>query len=78
MYGKINDSGFLELYHKRYIRIGDKTISNPSAKHMALVGYKPIVMTEPPTPAKGETITVDYVDKGECIESVYTLIGGSK
>ena len=78
MYGKINDSGLLLLYHKRYIRIGDRVISNPSAKYMALAGYKPIVMTEPPTPAKGETITVDYVDKGECIESVYTLIGGSK
>jgi hypothetical protein len=78
MYGKINKSGMLEIYHKRYIRIGDRIISNPSPKHMALAGYKPIVMTEPPTPGDGQTIVIDYIDNGECIKSVYTLSGGLK
>lgn len=78
MYGKINDSGLLEIYYKRYIRVADTIISNPTAKQMALAGYKPIVMTEPPKPGAGETITVDYVDKGDRIESVYALIGGLK
>lgn len=78
MYGRINERGELEIYKKRFVKIGNALISNPSQATMARVGYKPIVMTEAPQLAAGQTLSVEYRDTGAAIEGIFTVIGGLK
>ena len=78
MYARITETGALEIYRKKYIRLGEAIIANPSAPQMLAAGYKPLVNTEPPSLKGGETLVIDYKDTGERIESVYTVIGGLK
>lgn len=76
MYAKINDSGKLEIFHKRYIVIDNVLTLNPSAEVMARAGYKPLVMMPEPKLGDGQVLTLDYRDAGDRIEGVYSVIGG--
>lgn len=78
MYGKINENGALEIYNKRYVKLGRSLISNPSAATMARIGYKPIVMNKEPKLCAGETLCLEYRDTGEVIEGIFSVIGGLK
>ena len=78
MYARINDSGALDIFRKKYVVIGDTLTVNPTAEVMRLAGYKPLVTTPMPEVGKGQTLTVEYRDTGDTIESVYSIIGGIK
>lgn len=78
MYARINENGRLEIFRKRYIVIDDVLTVNPSEAVMRRAGYKPLVMAAEPQVKAGEALSVDYVDTGERIEGIYTVIGGGK
>lgn len=78
MYARINSSGRLEIFHKRYIVIDNVLTLNPTAEAMARAGYKPLVMMPEPKLEDGQVLTVDYRDAGDRIEGFYNVIGGAK
>lgn len=74
MYGRINENGALETYGKRYVRVGSRLVVNPGKEVMLSLGYKPIEAGEAPTAGRGEALVLDYVDKGDRIEAVFSII----
>lgn len=76
MYAKIDEAGKLLIYRKRHVVIDGTLTVNPTAQTMAKVGYKPLVTAAAPALAEGETLCIDYVDAGDRIESVYSIIRG--
>lgn len=77
MYGKINEKGKLTIYRDSVIELDGIKYINPNKRVLAAIGYKPIVPAEIPEIPKGMALTVDYVDDGECIKTVYGLVGGA-
>ena len=76
MYGRIKENGTLEIYRKRYIKIGNTLITNPKEASMRDAGYKPLMPGEAPTLKPGQRLDISYVDDGNCIRSVYRVTGG--
>ncbi|MBR7116656.1 MAG: hypothetical protein IKC87_03010 [Clostridia bacterium] len=78
MYGRIKENGTLEIYRKRYIKIGNTLITNPKESSMREAGYKPILLGDAPTLKLGQRLDISYVDDGDSIRSVYQVTGGDK
>ena len=72
MYGKIID-GTLQ-YAPRKIKEGNSTTYNPTAETLEALGYKPIVYTEQPQTEIGYTAECSWIDEGEQITQVWTII----
>ena len=77
MYGKI-ENGHLKVFKDRKIIKDGKLIINPTGKIIASLGYKPIIEEAAPEVPPGMAISIKYIDEGEEIRQVYSLVGGYK
>ena len=72
MYGKLIN-GALQLAPKK-IKQGDSITYNPTAETLEALGYKPIVYTEQPQTEIGYTAECSWIDEGEQITQVWTVV----
>lgn len=56
------------------IVIGDRQIGNPSDEVYVEQGYKPVVYTDPPTVEAGYIAISEWIDEGDEIVQVWSII----
>ena len=74
MYGKFNEKGTLVTFSGKILLHNGRRISNPSEKTLIEAGYKPIVIPEEPTLGEGETLAINYKEREDKIEYVYSVV----
>ena len=78
MYGRITENGALEIFSSRILISGTRKIINPKEKDLLANGYKPLTEGKQPTLSDGEVLSIEYVDMGDRIETVYRAVGELK
>ena len=78
MYAKLNDSKSPVFFTGRVLRVGGRTVSNPTEATLREAGYKPVFVPDAPATERGQTLAIDYEDRGDRIECVYTVLDGLK
>ena len=69
--------GNLDIFKESKLTHEGKVYYSPNERIMRLAGYKPFVVPPAPKLKEGEYLIVDFVDRGEWIENVYTVTGGN-
>lgn len=70
-------NGEVDIFKESKLTYKGKVYFSPNERIMRLAGYKPFVIPAVPKLNEGEYLIVDFADRGEWIENVYTITGGN-
>lgn len=74
MYAKINENGYPVFFTDHFIKSKGRLIINPSAEELSKLGYKPLNRMNPPALRENEIISVSYIDVGDHIDEIYSVL----
>ena len=71
-YAKLIDGNL--VYAPRKLPVGETVVYNPTPEMLTDAGYKPVVYTDPPVVEPGYEAVYGWVDDGDEIRQVWTVV----
>lgn len=75
LYARVVD-GRIDIFEGNYVSLEGRTYYSPNERILRRLGYKPLITTPSPKLNEGDFLSVSYIDRGESIETVYSVTGG--